>query len=97
MSVDLDRAHSSGLDAPDSATPTTANMLAQRLGPAWLALGLVVLAGLYVSGRWPVLSGLAPVQARQTASTPGRYAASPPRSVTSPPPHTAETRPPDEP
>jgi amino acid transporter len=39
-----------------------ANIAAQRLGLAWLALGLVVLAGLYLSGRKPVLSGLAPAQ-----------------------------------
>ncbi|MEV4196719.1 APC family permease [Micromonospora globbae] len=40
-----------------------ANIAAQRLGLAWLALGVVVLAGLYLSGRRPVLSGLAPTQA----------------------------------
>ncbi|MFJ1537546.1 APC family permease [Micromonospora chalcea] len=39
-----------------------ANIAAQRLGLAWLALGVVVLAGLYVSGRRPALSGLAPAQ-----------------------------------
>jgi hypothetical protein len=39
-----------------------ANIAAQRLGLAWLALGVIVLAGLYLSGRRPVLSGLAPVQ-----------------------------------
>ncbi|WP_194821576.1 APC family permease [Micromonospora sp. S-DT3-3-22] len=40
-----------------------ANIAAQRLGLAWLALGMVVLAGLYLTGRRPVLSGLAPTQA----------------------------------
>ena len=39
-----------------------ANIAAQRLGLAWLALGVVVLAGLYLSGRRPALSGLAPAQ-----------------------------------
>ncbi|MFI6331483.1 APC family permease [Micromonospora chersina] len=39
-----------------------ANIAAQRLGLAWLALGMVVLAGLYLTGRRPVLSGLAPSQ-----------------------------------
>ncbi|MBM0255742.1 APC family permease [Micromonospora sp. 4G55] len=39
-----------------------ANIAAQRLGLAWLALGVLVLAGLYVTGRRPALSGLAPVQ-----------------------------------
>ena len=39
-----------------------ANIAAQRLGLAWLALGMVVLAGLYLSGRRPALSGLAPAQ-----------------------------------
>ncbi|WP_346535606.1 APC family permease [Micromonospora sp. DPT] len=39
-----------------------ANIAAQRLGLAWLALGVLVLAGLYATGRRPVLSGLAPVQ-----------------------------------
>ncbi|MEU3457875.1 APC family permease [Micromonospora sp. NPDC006766] len=42
-----------------------ANIAAQRLGLAWLALGAIVLAGLYLSGRRPVLSGLAPVQPQQ--------------------------------
>ncbi|SBT40587.1 APC family permease [Micromonospora auratinigra] len=37
-----------------------ANIAAQRLGLAWLVLGVLVLAGLYVSGRRPVLSGFAP-------------------------------------
>ncbi|MCW3841663.1 APC family permease [Micromonospora yasonensis] len=37
-----------------------ANIAAQRLGLAWLALGVLVLAGLYATGRRPVLSGLAP-------------------------------------
>ncbi|MEU1969424.1 APC family permease [Micromonospora sediminicola] len=36
-----------------------ANIAAQGLGMAWLALGVVVLAGLYLSGRRPVLSGFA--------------------------------------
>ncbi|MFI6266673.1 APC family permease [Micromonospora sp. NPDC051006] len=39
-----------------------ANIAAQRLGLAWLALGVLVLAGLYVAGRRPVLSGFAPAQ-----------------------------------
>ncbi|MDG4807708.1 APC family permease [Micromonospora sp. WMMD1120] len=39
-----------------------ANIAAQRLGLAWLALGMVVLAGLYLTGRRPALSGLAPAQ-----------------------------------
>ncbi|PWU57237.1 amino acid permease [Micromonospora sp. S4605] len=39
-----------------------ANIAAQRLGLAWLALGVLVLAGLYATGRRPTLSGLAPVQ-----------------------------------
>ncbi|WLS43196.1 APC family permease [Micromonospora profundi] len=39
-----------------------ANIAAQRLGLAWLALGVIVLAGLYLSGHRPVLSGLAPAQ-----------------------------------
>jgi amino acid transporter len=39
-----------------------ANIAAQQLGLAWLALGMVVLAGLYLSGRRPALSGLAPAQ-----------------------------------
>ncbi len=42
-----------------------ANIAAQRLGLAWLALGVIVLAGLYLSGRRPVLSGLVPVQPQQ--------------------------------
>ena len=40
-----------------------ANIAAQRLGLAWLGLGVLVLAGLYLTGRRPVLSGLAPTQA----------------------------------
>ncbi|MFG1657650.1 APC family permease [Micromonospora chersina] len=40
-----------------------ANIAAQRLGLAWLGLGVLVLAGLYLTGRRPVLSGLAPAQA----------------------------------
>ncbi|KKK07410.1 APC family permease [Micromonospora sp. HK10] len=39
-----------------------ANIAAQRLGLAWLGLGVLVLAGLYLTGRRPVLSGLAPTQ-----------------------------------
>ncbi|MET7710312.1 APC family permease [Micromonospora sp. NPDC005413] len=39
-----------------------ANIAAQRLGLAWLTLGILVLAGLYLSGRRPTLSGLAPAQ-----------------------------------
>ncbi|MFC0099228.1 APC family permease [Micromonospora marina] len=35
-----------------------ANIAAQRLGLAWLALGVLVLGGLYATGRRPVLSGL---------------------------------------
>ncbi|OKI50967.1 APC family permease [Micromonospora sp. CB01531] len=42
-----------------------ANIAAQRLGLAWLALGVLVLAGLYLSGRRPVLSGMAPAQPQQ--------------------------------
>ncbi|MFI2652705.1 APC family permease [Micromonospora fulviviridis] len=42
-----------------------ANIAAQRLGLAWLALGVLVLAGLYLTGRRPVLSGLAPTQAAE--------------------------------
>ncbi|MGC3859055.1 APC family permease [Micromonospora chersina] len=40
-----------------------ANIAAQRLGLAWLGLGVLVLAGLYLTGRRPVLSGLTPAQA----------------------------------
>ncbi|SCG58139.1 amino acid/polyamine/organocation transporter, APC superfamily [Micromonospora echinaurantiaca] len=39
-----------------------ANIAAQRLGLAWLALGVLVLAGLYATSRRPALSGLAPVR-----------------------------------
>jgi amino acid transporter len=42
-----------------------ANIAAQRLGLAWLALGVLILAGLYATGRKPTLSGLAPVQPQQ--------------------------------
>ena len=35
-----------------------ANVAAQRLGLAWLALGVLVLAGFYLTGRRPALSGL---------------------------------------
>ncbi|MFG1953956.1 APC family permease [Micromonospora sp. NPDC048830] len=42
-----------------------AQIAAQRLGLAWLALGVLVLAGLYVTGRRPALSGLAPTQPAQ--------------------------------
>ncbi|MFJ8582796.1 APC family permease [Micromonospora sp. NPDC093277] len=42
-----------------------ANIAAQRLGLAWLTLGVIVLAGLYLTGRRPTLSGLAPVQPQQ--------------------------------
>ncbi|MEV1333174.1 APC family permease [Micromonospora costi] len=37
-----------------------ANIAAQRLGLVWLAVGVIVLASLYATGRRPVLSGLAP-------------------------------------
>lgn len=37
-----------------------ANIAAQRVGLAWLGLGVLVLAGLYATGRRPTLSGLAP-------------------------------------
>ncbi|MET7804330.1 APC family permease [Micromonospora chersina] len=40
-----------------------ANIAAQRLGLAWMGLGVLVLAGLYLTGRRPVLSGLTPAQA----------------------------------
>ncbi|MDI5937546.1 MULTISPECIES: APC family permease [unclassified Micromonospora] len=39
-----------------------ANIAAQRAGLAWLAVGLVVLACLYATGRRPVLSGLVPAR-----------------------------------
>ncbi|MGW0431190.1 APC family permease [Micromonospora sp. NPDC003197] len=35
-----------------------ANIAAQRLGFVWLGIGIIVLIGLYVAGRRPVLSGL---------------------------------------
>jgi amino acid transporter len=44
-----------------------ANIAAQRLGLAWIGIGLVVLLGLYVTGRRPVLSGLAPAGQRRDA------------------------------
>jgi amino acid transporter len=37
-----------------------ANVAAQRLGFVWIGLGVLVLAGLYLAGRRPVLSGLEP-------------------------------------
>ena len=39
-----------------------ANVAAQRLGFVWIGLGLLVLIGLYLTGRRPVLSGFTPVQ-----------------------------------
>ncbi|WP_328853243.1 APC family permease [Micromonospora globbae] len=42
-----------------------ANIAAQRMGLAWLTVGVLVLAGLYLSGRRPVLSGLAPATSQQ--------------------------------
>ena len=39
-----------------------ANVAAQRLGFAWIGLGLLVLIGLYVAGRRPELSGFTPAQ-----------------------------------
>src|SRR4051812_42570219 len=39
-----------------------ANVAAQKLGFAWIGLGLLVLIGLYVAGRRPELSGLTPAQ-----------------------------------
>lgn len=39
-----------------------ANVAAQRLGFVWIGLGVLVLIGLYLSGRRPELSGLTPVQ-----------------------------------
>ena len=41
-----------------------ANIAAQALGLAWLGLGLLVLLGLYLAGRRPVLSGLNPIGER---------------------------------
>jgi amino acid transporter len=46
-----------------------ANVAAQRLGFVWIGLGVLVLAGLYLAGRRPVLSGLA-----STEPTPARAA-----------------------
>ena len=37
-----------------------ANVAAQRLGFVWIGLGLLVLAGLYLTRRRPTLSGLEP-------------------------------------
>jgi amino acid transporter len=42
-----------------------ANVAAQRLGLVWVGLGVVVLAGMYVTGRRPSLSGLEPSSRRQ--------------------------------
>ena len=39
-----------------------ANVAAQKLGFAWIGLGLLVLIGLYVAGRRPELSGFTPAQ-----------------------------------
>jgi amino acid transporter len=39
-----------------------ANVAAQRVGFIWLGLGVLVLLGLYVTGRKPVLSGLETVE-----------------------------------
>jgi hypothetical protein len=38
-----------------------ANVAAQRLGFVWIGLGVLVLIGLYLSGRRPELSGFASV------------------------------------
>ncbi|BCJ51818.1 porin [Actinoplanes sp. NBRC 14428] len=48
-----------------------ANVAAQKLGFAWIGLGLLVLAGLYAAGRRPQLSGLT---ATQPAGVPVREA-----------------------
>ncbi len=39
-----------------------ANVAAQRLGFVWIGLGVLVLLGLYVTGRRPELPGLAPAR-----------------------------------
>ncbi len=39
-----------------------ANVAAQRLGFVWIGLGVLVLAGMYATGRRPRLSGLEPAQ-----------------------------------
>jgi hypothetical protein len=39
-----------------------ANVAAQRLGFVWIGLGVVVLLGLYVTGRRPELPGLSPAR-----------------------------------
>ncbi|WP_229398853.1 APC family permease [Micromonospora okii] len=44
-----------------------ADIAAQRLGVVWLAVGVLVLAGLYAAGRRPVLSGLTPAEPAQHA------------------------------
>lgn len=43
-----------------------ANVAAQRLGFVWIGLGMLVLIGLYLSGRRPTLSGMEPVQPTAT-------------------------------
>ncbi len=48
-----------------------ANVAAQRLGFVWIGLGVLVLLGLYVTGRRPVLSGF----------TPARHGSAPVREV----------------
>jgi len=45
-----------------------ANVLAQRVGLAWLGLGVLVLGVLYVSGRRPHLSGFAPASSPEPAT-----------------------------
>lgn len=46
-----------------------ANVAAQRLGVVWIGLGVLVLVGLYLTGRRPVLSGFT---LAQPATTPMR-------------------------
>ncbi|GAA1582908.1 APC family permease [Actinoplanes couchii] len=43
-----------------------ANVAAQRLGFVWIGVGVLVLIGLYLTGRRPELSGLAPAHQRVT-------------------------------
>jgi amino acid transporter len=44
-----------------------AHVLAQRVGAAWIGIGLLVLAGLYVAGRRPELAGMTPPAAGAVA------------------------------
>jgi amino acid transporter len=48
-----------------------ANVAAQRLGFVWLGLGAVVLLIMYMTGRRPALSGLAPTRVRTRAASHG--------------------------